>query len=119
MKSIIQSSVGVLLFTMLFSFSNTLSAQTADDNGKQYVEIKTSAVCGSCKHTIESALSKVDGVESAKLDVDTKVVAVKYDGSKTNADAIKTAITKSGYDADDMPADKAAYDHLDGCCKKD
>ena len=109
----------VLLFLMVLLLASSVQAQTATDNGKQYVEIKTSVVCGSCKKTVETALGKVDGVESAKVDVDTKIAKVEYDGSKTNVEAIKKAIAAAGYDADEVPADADAYDHLDGCCKKD
>ena len=32
---------------------------------------------------------------------------------------LKKAVTKVGYDADDLPADPKAYDDLPKCCKKD
>jgi len=92
----------------------TLSAQNAE---KQFVEIKTSAVCGMCKTTIENALDKVDGIKYADLDVETKVVSIKYDATETTVETIKKAINMAGYAADDMPADPAAYEKLHGCCK--
>lgn len=96
-----------------------LGVQTsfAQAGGKQYVEIKTSAVCGTCKAAIETALEKVDGVKSADLDLESKVVSVKYDGDVTNLEALKTAITAAGYTADEVPANKEAYDNLHPCCK--
>ncbi|MEZ5013716.1 MAG: heavy metal-associated domain-containing protein [Chitinophagales bacterium] len=104
-------------FLMVFLSFGKLFAQ--DNTGKQYVEIKTSAQCGSCKATIEKALLNVDGVKSATLDLDTKVVAVKYSGDKTNVEALKNAITAAGYDADEVPADPQAYEQLHSCCKKE
>lgn len=89
------------------------------NSGKQYIEIKTSAVCGTCKAAIETALEKVDGVKSADLDLETKVVSIKFDGDKTNAGALKTAITEAGYTADEVPANKVAYDNLHPCCKSE
>jgi periplasmic mercuric ion binding protein len=82
------------------------------------VEIKTSAVCGMCKTTIETGLAFEKGIRDATLDVETKIVTVNYNPSKTNVDTIRKAISKLGYDADDVPADKAAYDKLSPCCKK-
>lgn len=82
------------------------------------IEIKTSAICGMCKSTIGKALSKEVGVITSTLDTKTKIVTVTYNESKTNPEKIRKAITMAGYDADDMPADPAAYAKLDGCCKK-
>ena len=82
------------------------------------IEIKTSAVCNMCKHTIETALFNIKGVKSATLDVPSKVVTVVYKTAQVTPEQLRTAITLVGYDADDMPADPKAYDNLSGCCKK-
>ena len=82
------------------------------------LKIKTSAQCEDCKERIENKLSFTKGVKSAKLDLTTKEVTVVYDSKKTNPELIKTAITKVGYDADTVPAEKKAYDKLPKCCKK-
>ena len=119
MKNMIKNLTAVIVLTLMVGISNNVNAQTPSDGGKQYVEIKTSAVCGSCKKTIETALNDVKGVEKATLDVDSKIVAVNYNPEKVSVDEIKKAINHAGYDADDMPAEKDAYDNLHGCCKKD
>ena len=72
-----------------------------------------------CKERIEKALSYEKGIKSAVLDVKTKIVTVTYNPSKITPEAIRKAITKTGYDADDMPADKDSYAKLPPCCKKD
>ena len=118
MKNKIKNAVKVLVLTIFITAANATFAQTAD-NGKKYVVIKTSAQCGTCKGAIEKAVNNVEGVKSASLDLETKIVNVKYDAEKTNADAIKAAIVKIGYDADEMPADANAYDNLHSCCKKE
>ncbi len=104
----------IFTFGVIIACMTAASAQTST---KEYVEIKTSAVCGMCKATIEKALDNVDGIKSASLDVDSKVVSIKYDGTVTNVESIKTAITMAGYSADEVPANKEAYDKLHGCCK--
>ena len=88
-------------------------------NKTDTVTIKTSARCDDCKERIESRLNFTKGIKSAKLNMDTKAVVVIYDSEKTNLEAIKTAITKAGYDADEMPADLKAYNRLPKCCQKD
>lgn len=78
-----------------------------------------SAVCNSCANTIEKALKKVDGVKSAKVDIDKKVATVKYVAAKATLAQLETAVSNAGYDANDMKRNKAAYDKLDDCCKID
>jgi copper chaperone CopZ len=83
------------------------------------VQIKTSAVCKMCKATIEKYLAYEKGVQSSDLDVPSKVVTVVYNPKKTDVNKIKQAINKSGYDADELPANAKAYEALEPCCKKD
>lgn len=98
------------LFTVGFA-----SAQTGDAEAK----IKTSAVCKMCKKTIETALAYEKGVKAVTLDVDTKVATITYNPKKTDVAKLRQAISKSGYDADEVPAQEKAYNQLDDCCKKD
>ncbi|WP_448530427.1 heavy-metal-associated domain-containing protein [Raineya sp.] len=101
-----------LMFVAIFAFAQ----ETAD---LQEVQIKTSAVCGMCKKKIEKDLSYEKGVVSADLNVETKIVTVKYNPKKTSVAKIKKAINKAGYDADELPANPKAYNKLPECCKKD
>ena len=82
------------------------------------VKIQTSAQCGMCKDRIEETLAFEKGVKKSELDLETKTVTVWFKLSKTNADNIRLALTKVGYNADDMPADQKAYQKLPACCKK-
>ena len=87
--------------------------------GKETVQIKTSAICGECKERIETALYNQKGIKSAELDVKTQIVTVVYNPEKTDADKIKTVITKTGYSADELPADQDAFNKLPHCCQVD
>ena len=53
-----------------------------------------------------------------ELDEKAMTITVFYNGKKTSLEEMKVAITKMGYDADNLKADPAAYENLDGCCKK-
>ncbi len=108
MKKLIQFLLPV--FIMVVSVS-LVKAQT------DTVRIQTSAVCKTCKQTIESDLSFEKGVKKSDLDLETKIVTVIYDSKKTNAEKIRLAITKSGYDADSLPKDPKAFRRLPDCCK--
>src|SRR3954468_587121 len=108
----------ILLFSvvaMLVIVSKNVNAQNA---ANAEIKIKTSAICDMCKETIEKNLAFEKGVKKSVLDVDTKIVTVTYNPSKTNPDKIRKAISKIGYDADDIPADPKGYKKLDDCCKK-
>ncbi|MBK7681927.1 MAG: cation transporter [Bacteroidetes bacterium] len=103
-----------IIVSILFLFcSNLISAQT------DTLKVQTSAECGTCKKKLEKELVFEKGVKSVNLNLDTKVVTVVYSVEKTNADKIRAAISKIGYAADSIPADKKAYDRLPDCCKKD
>src|SRR5689334_10128806 len=101
-----------LIIATLFFVSNVF-AQNAE------VKIKTSAVCGTCKKTIEHDLLFEKGIKKVTLDLDSNVVTVVYNPKKTDEEKIRIALTKIGYDADDIPADSASYSKLPDCCKKD
>lgn len=109
----------LLILVTLFSFTAAPFAAGAplNDGKTKKITIKTSAVCGMCKTTIEKALNAVEGVKDADLDVVTKKVKIKYDESKVDAATLRQAISAAGYDADEIPARKKAFDALDDCCK--
>ncbi|HQY19982.1 MAG TPA: heavy-metal-associated domain-containing protein [Ignavibacteria bacterium] len=73
--------------------------------------------CGTCTKNIKNALNKVDGVIAVNVSVDKKKCMVDYDASKTDLTVIEGAIVSAGYQANDKPADKTAYDNLNECCK--
>ena len=82
------------------------------------VNIKTSAVCGSCKARIEKALAAVEGVEGAILNLNSQQVKVKYDPGKTSPEKLREVVSSTGYNADDVKANAEAYHKLPGCCQK-
>ena len=53
--------------------------------------------CGHCKAAVEREVSRVDGVESVVVDLDTKKVAVR--GPNLDDAAIRAAIDEAGYQA--------------------
>jgi periplasmic mercuric ion binding protein len=105
------------LFSVLFAFALTFSFATADDKEK-VVKVKTSAICEMCKERLERNLGLSKGVKEATLNLDDKVMTVKYNPKKTDEASIKSAIVNTGYDADGMVADQKAHDKLPKCCRK-
>lgn len=101
-----------LLGLIVLLSTTILSAQTAT------VKIHTSAVCETCKSTIEKDLSFERGVKSAILDVASKDLTITYDSTKTTPQKIKLRISKIGYDADEVKRNPKAFKRLPDCCKQ-
>jgi len=53
--------------------------------------------CTGCEAAVENAAIGVEGVLEAEASYDTGKAAIKYDKSKTNREAIATAINKTGF----------------------
>ena len=117
MKSKIIISAIIIVFA-------TIGMQAQDkkkkkENKLETIEIQTSAVCGDCKERLEHDLAFEKGVKFVELNDETKVLTIKYKKGKNTKEDLKIAITKVGYDADEMPANLKAYNNLPACCKKD
>ena len=87
-------------------------------NKLEEIRIKTSSQCDLCKERIEETLAFEKGVKKSELDLESQIVTVSYRKGKTTPDKIRKAISRAGYDADDVPADPKAYLKLPACCKK-
>ena len=59
--------------------------------------------CPSCKVAVRTALSKLDGVKNAKVDVANKSATVEYDPSKVTPQQLVDAVNRLGYQAS-LPA---------------
>ena len=100
----------IILLLVVLAFN--VKAQTDS------ISIKTSAVCETCKETIERDLSFVKGIISSSLDLKTHQLSVVYDSKKIDADKIRNEVAKIGYNADSVKADPKAFKRLPECCKK-
>lgn len=120
MKNTIQRNL-FLAFFMLFT---AVASFGQESKKNQKAVIKTSIFCDHCKECetcgakFQSNMLKIKGVRMYELDEKKMTLTVYYNTTKTDLQTIKTAISKLGYDADDVKADVAAYEKLDNCCKK-
>ncbi len=106
----------IVAVLVMFAFVPQAGAQKVSK--WKEINIKVSSQCGMCKDRIEKTLAFEKGVKSSDVDLEKDEVKVVYNSKKTDADKIRKAIAKVGYDADDVSADKKAYAKLPGCCKK-
>lgn len=55
--------------------------------------------CATCPITVKKAMSAVHGVQSVKVDFESKTATVEFDPKVTNTAAIALASTNAGYPA--------------------
>lgn len=98
-----------------FLFVITFSAY-ADINNSKYIhnmtqsetqtELKTvkfkstEMSCQKCAKSITASVNKLPGIADVKIDLDSKVITVTFDDSKTDVQSVLNAIVEAGYEAD-------------------
>ncbi len=117
MKITILKSIFCLAI-MLF-VSNSTVAQKSN----QKAIIKTTLHCNHCKQCetcglkFKTEMLKITGVKMYELDDKAMIFTIYYNPKKTTLQNIRVAISKLGYDADDVKATSEGIASLDGCCK--
>lgn len=110
----------ILIPCILFLFFSA----AAIAEGPKKITVKTKIYCNhctaceTCGFLFLNTLAFENGIKKVELDEKEMLVTILYNPKRTSPEKIRTAISKLGYDADDIPADRAAYEKLDGCCKK-
>jgi cation transport ATPase len=115
MKNLI---VCLIMATLLLPVTSNAQEPNKKDKSEKKIEIQTSAQCDECKERIEKNMAFEKGVKYVNLDLETKILTVKYRADKTDETKLRKAVSKIGYDADDVPADPEAYAKLPECCQK-
>jgi copper chaperone CopZ len=95
-KNLLSVVMGVVL-----TFSFAFNAYANEQNMKE-VKIKTSAFSFMCKNKIESVLKDKAGVDDTYLDLNDKVVTIKFDDKKLKAEDLEKEIKSMGYEAEIM-----------------
>ncbi|GAB3068210.1 copper chaperone CopZ [Salinicoccus sesuvii] len=54
--------------------------------------------CNHCKSSVESALNRLDGVDSAIVSLEDNQVTVQYDDSRIDSSELNAVIEEQGYD---------------------
>jgi copper chaperone len=62
------------------------------------VKIRVSGMtCGGCERSVQNALTRRQGVSSARADRNAGVVSVEYDPAVVDVGALEKAITEAGF----------------------
>jgi len=116
MKTLLKT---LLLFFGMMAVSNAAFAQKTVQTAviKTVIHCDHCKACETCGDKFNKTLLREKGVQMVELDEKEMTIKVVFNSKKTNLSNIKKAITKLGYDADDLKADAVAYEDLDNCCK--
>lgn len=107
----------LIIVPALILFSSFSKTSTAE------VIIKTQFYCDhfdvcESKAALEKDIAFTKGVKRVSIDSKAMTIKVVYNPKQTDAQKIRLAIAKSGYDADDVKADPKGVEKLDQCCRK-
>jgi|SRR5690554_955310 len=107
----------ILLFMILSIGTNAQNKKTEKAVIKTTINCDHCKVCETCGLNFRDNMLKVKGVKMYELDEERETITVYFNPKRTDVKTIRTAISKMGFDADDIKADAEAYDKLDKCCK--
>ena len=110
----------LIIVSALIAFQpvNAQSDKSQRNFGSKVQTIYVQGVCGMCKKRIETAALKVDGVQSAVWNENSKKLSVKYSVHKREAiDEVERKISAVGHDAGNEKATDEAYKSLPECCQ--
>lgn len=79
------------------------STEQTQNNSQTVMLDMQNMTCAMCSITIRKALEGVDGVQSAKVDCDSKTANVTFDPKKTTIESLLKATTNVGYPANVHP----------------
>ncbi|WP_107038528.1 heavy-metal-associated domain-containing protein [Brumimicrobium mesophilum] len=108
---------GILLIVVFMTLITSCATTKNSEPTKLTAFIETNAECGQCKERIEGLMNFEKGIYYSNLNVESKILEVKYNSKKTSLDKIKKTISELGYNADDVKALDSAQKALPACCQ--
>lgn len=109
------SIVVIAIFISLIS-CNKKGENNIDSSKKSEFWVRGN--CEMCKERIETALLTVQGVSAAVWNVDSKMLSITFDTTKTNELLLKQTTAKLGHETKEIIADEKAHQDLPECCKR-
>lgn len=113
----IKNLMSILCALFLMMNMNAQTKESGKAEIKVSIECDHCKVCETCGLNFRDNMLKTKGVKMYELNEEKKTLTVYYNPKKTDLATIRMAISKLGFDADDVKADPEAYKKLDRCCK--
>lgn len=105
----------MLILSVLFLFAMT--SMTTQSTKPKTITFITTAVCEQCKERIENKLNYTKGVIYAELNLDNKMLTVKFKPEIITEQEIKEILANLGYSSDTVVRNREAYLALPKCCR--
>jgi len=107
MKNILNIAIAIIILSAVTVFA-----------AEKTIKVQTNLHCESCKGKIEKSLKKASGVLSTYADVESKIVTIKYDDTKTDNKKLTSTISELGYKAELIENKEKPKKKLSnaGCC---
>lgn len=110
--------IALFVLVLLAGCGKTEKQQSGESTLYENTTISVSSImCEMCVTTITDALNKVDGVNNVDVNLAGKVAVVKFNPSKVDMKGLEKVILNAGYDANETPRNREAYENLPECCK--
>jgi copper chaperone CopZ len=115
-------SLRLMVAALIVVMSGAISFGQMHDHSKMTTTktdtFKVLGNCGMCKARIEKA-AKIEGVDKADWNEESKVLKVEYNPSEVKSDDILKKVAETGHDNEKFKASDETYKKLPGCCKYD
>jgi outer membrane receptor for ferrienterochelin and colicin len=102
----------ILLSAILCTLTNIMLGQTLMD-----YSFGVEGVCGMCSHRIEDVAINKGKATTAQYNLETQILTVSIDESKTNVSEIKWALAQAGHSNGSFEAPEEVYNDLPACCQ--
>ena len=106
MRTLLSFIVPILLISSIAVAQEQKSTETS---------FKVFGNCNMCKNRIEKAV-KVDGVDKASWDKQTRLLTVSYHPAEITVDSLQKRIAAVGHDTSNEIAPDEVYEALPECC---
>ena len=107
----------ILKFLTFLSFLLLFFVSSAKKPKYQKEDFKVWGKCDMCKTLIEKTVKSIEGIKTARWNVVSGKMKIKFNPELTNLDDIHKAIALVGYDTELYKATDESYNNLHFCCK--
>ena len=93
--------ISVFFILVLFCYFTVSQTGAVEIEKNKTIKIKcTEMTCAGCKKKITKSINNLEGIKKVKVDLETKLITVTFDESKTSPDNIVGAIAEAGYESE-------------------
>ena len=107
MKNIIKTIFILFIFVntansnFIFNNFNTSKIMIEITLAEKTIKIKcTEMSCDACKRSITKSINQLEGIKKLEIDLESKIITVVIDESKTDEQSVLNAVIGAGYEAE-------------------